>query len=33
MSWQKLCDHAAKFKKESEVMNLISVSRKNEIQQ
>ena len=32
-SWQKLRDNAARFKKEPEVMNLILVSRRNEIQQ
>ena len=32
-SWQKLRDNAARFKKEPEVMNLILVRRRNEIQQ
>ena len=32
-SWQKLDNNAARFKKESEVINLILMSRRNEIQE
>ena len=32
-TWQKLCDNAARFKKEPEVINFILVRRRNKIEQ